>query len=58
MSTVKIGKLFNVGHKVIARLLENNNISRTGASRRKYMLNESYFDDINTPEKAYILGFL
>lgn len=58
MSTVKIGKLFDVGHKVIANVLENNNISRTGISRRKYMLNESYFDNIDTPEKAYILGFL
>lgn len=27
-------------------------------SKRKYILNESYFDEIDTPNKAYILGFL
>ena len=28
-----------------------------GFTGRKYNLNESYFEEINTPEKAYILGF-
>lgn len=27
-------------------------------SKRKYTLNENYFDEIDTPNKAYILGFL
>lgn len=57
-SLVKIGNEFGVGHKVISRVLESNNISRTGISRRKYCIDENYFDDINTPNKAYFLGLL
>lgn len=58
ISTVKIGQLYNCSHKVIARLLERNNIKRTGNSRRKYKINEYFFDNIDTEEKAYCLGFL
>lgn len=57
MSTVKIGKYFNVSHKTIAKVLERHNIPRTGIGKRKYELNEHYFDEIDTPNKAYILGF-
>lgn len=57
MSTVKIGNVFNCGNKVIAKVLEKHNIPRTGVGRRKYSLNEHYFDEIDTPIKAYILGF-
>lgn len=57
-STTTIGKMFGVGHKVIAKILEEFNIKRTGISRRQYKINESYFDQIDTPNKAYILGFL
>lgn len=58
MSTVKIGKVFNCGNKVVAKVLEKHNVPRTGVGRRKYSLNEHYFDEIDTPVKAYILGFL
>lgn len=58
ISTVKIGKEFNVSHKTIAKVLEKNGIPRTGVSRRKYNVNENYFDNIDTVNKAYILGFL
>lgn len=58
ISTVKIGKLFNVSHKIIAKVLDKNNIERTGVGKRKYNLNEHYFDKIDTPNKAYILGLL
>ena len=57
-STVSIGKMFSVSHKTIAKILEEFNISRTGVGRRQYALNENYFDVIDTPNKAYILGFL
>lgn len=58
MSTVRIGSNFGCSHKVIAKLLEKNNIKRVGNGRRKYNLNEQYFDIIDNPTKAYILGFL
>lgn len=58
VSTVKIGKMYNVSHKVIARILEKNNIKRTGVGKRKYLLDEYYFDNIDNQNKAYILGFI
>lgn len=58
MSTVKIGKKYGCSHKKIARVLESYNIPRTGISRRKYKINENFFDKIDNQDKAYILGFL
>lgn len=57
-SSVDVGKLFNVGHKVITKILEEKGIKRTAAKKRQYKINEHYFDNIDTPNKAYILGFL
>ena len=57
-STPKIGTMFNVGHKVIAKVLEELGVSRIGVGRRQYKINEHYFDCVDTPNKAYILGFL
>lgn len=57
LSTVKIGKQYGVTHKVISRVLDLYGINRVGNGQRKYFLNEHYFDEIDTPEKAYILGF-
>lgn len=58
MSTVKIGKKYGCSHKKIAKVLESYNIPRTGISRRKYEINENFFDKIDNQDKAYILGFL
>lgn len=58
ISTVTIGKEFNVSHKTIAKVLDKQGIPRTGISRRKYQIDEKYFDKIDNPNKAYILGFL
>lgn len=59
MSSVKIGKLYNVSHKVILKVLHNNNIA-VDQKRfvRHYDLNEYYFDTIDNQDKAYILGLL
>lgn len=57
-SSVDVGKLFNVGHKVITKILEERNVKRTAQKNRQYKINEHYFDVIDTPNKAYILGFL
>ena len=57
-SSVDVGKLFNVGHKVITKILEEKGVKRTAAKKRQYKINENYFDEIDTPNKAYILGFL
>lgn len=58
-SSVKIGKRYNVNHKVILKVLHNNDIN-VDQKRfvRKYNLDEHYFDVIDTQDKAYILGLL
>jgi hypothetical protein len=38
--------------------MKNDTISCADIKRRKYTLNESYFEKIDTAEKAYILGFI
>ena len=58
-SSVSIGKRYGVTHKPILRELQNMGIGvDQKRSIRKYKLDENYFDTIDTPNKAYILGFL
>ena len=58
-SSVSIGKKYNTTHKPILKILHKNNIViDSSLSHRKYALNEEFFDQINTQEKAYILGLL
>lgn len=58
LSTVKIGNKYNISHKAVAKVLDEYDIQRTGVGQRKYHVNESYFDSIDTQEKAYWLGLL
>ena len=59
MSTVQIGKMYGTWNHSIANVLIENGIDRDRRlSTRKYTLNEHYFDNIDTPTKAYIYGFL
>ena len=51
----KVAKHFNVSSTTISRIIKSNGIILTN---RRYKVNESYFDNINTEEKAYWLGFL
>ena len=56
-STVAIGKEYGVWNKSIAVILEEKGIPRNGKQFiRKHTLNEYYFDNIDTEQKAYILG--
>jgi len=59
-STVELGKVFEVSPGAIYSFLRKNNVKIRGRSegQRKYDLNELYFDDINSQEKAYFLGIL
>lgn len=54
MSSMEIAKKFNCAQSVITKLLKRNDID---TRKRRYYLNEHYFDEIDTPNKAYILGF-
>ncbi len=56
----KIGIKYGYSEQPIYRILRENNIemrdSRQGA--RKYHCNQNYFENIDTSEKAYWLGFI
>ena len=55
MSLNDIAKLFNVRYTTVSKHLKNNGIT---IDRYTYHFDEHYFDNIDTQEKAYILGLL
>lgn len=57
----KIGKSLNKSGQAILRILEHHSIKKRGADdsvSRKYKINETFFEKIDTEEKAYFLGLL
>lgn len=56
-TSVKLSQEFHCDHKTINKLLDEYGIKRRIGGTRKYELNEHYFDEIDTPNKAYIFGF-
>lgn len=54
MSINKLSKAYQLDWHFVERILVENNIT----IRKQYKINENYFDTIDTPNKAYILGFL
>jgi hypothetical protein len=59
-STTKIAKDYIVNPAAISYVLHKNNIKIRSQeiSQRKYALNVNFFDEIDSEEKAYVLGFL
>lgn len=55
-----IANICNVSENSVYKVLSDFNVEKRDIShvRQKYSLNEHYFDVIDTPNKAYILGFL
>lgn len=58
LSTPKIGKIMGCNYNKICHILDEFKIQRVGNGLRKYELNEEYFDNIDTPNKAYVLGLM
>lgn len=59
ISISKISCMFNVSCRVIRRVLKENEIViRDCHDYRKYACNQHYFDSIDSPNKAYIMGLL
>ena len=58
LSTPKIGKIMGCNYNKICRILDEYGINRVKNRTRKYNINEYYFDNIDTPNKAYILGLI
>ena len=54
MSINKLSKEYGLDWHRVERILTKNNVML----RQRYKINEHYFDNIDTPNKAYILGFL
>jgi len=59
-SSVVLSKIYNVSYSTILRIIRRNNINvRTQPeAQRKYNCDYNFFEDINTEEKAYWLGFI
>lgn len=56
LSVAKVADKMNVSYGVVRYALERNGIKQR--PRKKYNINEQYFDKIDTPNKAYIVGLL
>lgn len=58
-TTVQLSKIFGCSDSAIWNLLKRNNVKTRDRSHsaRKYTANYNFFDIINTPEKAYVLGY-
>ena len=59
-TSTEIGEIYGTTGSTIRRLFHQNKYECRNSSdaHRKYYLNEYFFDDIDSPEKAYILGLL
>lgn len=60
MSLEKIGLKYEASRHAIKTVLNKMGVQTRDDSHkgRKYTINENYFDEIDTPNKAYILGLL
>lgn len=59
ISAYKLAKIYNCTESGILKVLSKNSINRrTIKENKKYQVNENYFREIDTPEKAYFLGLL
>lgn len=59
-STVKLNKKFGHHKSLIVKILRENgvNVPTYGGCTKKYKINENYFETIDTPEKAYLIGLM
>lgn len=57
-TTIEIGKTMGLCDRTIAKVLRKNNIELRRGVRRSHITNHSYFRSIDTPQKAYFLGWL
>ena len=56
----ELTQIFRTSYKKVTEILTDNGIEiRTKSdAQKKYCVNSNYFDEIDTPNKAYFLGFL
>lgn len=60
MSSEKLATVYNVSSVAIRGILNRRGIKRrtNAESHKKYGVNDTIFEDIDTPDKAYWIGFL
>jgi len=58
LSFRKIGDIYKCNYKKIEYLVNKNKLIEYSKYKKPIYKNKSYFNKIDTPEKAYILGFL
>ena len=60
LSTVKISKIINMSPSSIRNILIKNGVTLRSnkINSKKYDIDENYFENINSPQKAYWLGFI
>lgn len=60
LSQAKVGEIYNVNWYIIGKILKKCGVAARDDSHkfRKYTIDENYFDNIDTPSKAYLLGLL
>jgi hypothetical protein len=60
MSSIQIGGRYDISHNAVCGLLKRRGVKirPLSESMRKYSLDETFFDIIDTQEKAYFLGLL
>jgi intein-encoded DNA endonuclease-like protein len=57
-TTEEIAKIYNKTDNTIAKVLRKNGIELRKAIRRSHVKHHDYFENIDTPEKAYYLGWI
>lgn len=60
LSQAKVGEIYNVKWYIIGKILRKCGVTARDDSHkfRKYTIDENYFDNIDAPNKAYLLGLL
>lgn len=60
LSSIKLSKKYNISSKTIRRILieAGARVRNKQESSTKYTFNHNFFEIIDTPEKAYFLGFM
>ena len=53
-----IEKQYHIDMRTIKNILNKNNIEYNKKIYRKHIINEKYFDNIDSEDKAYFLGLL
>ena len=58
VSSVNLGKKYNMCDRTIIKILREHNVEIRKAGRESLVSNKDFFENIDTEEKAYFLGFI